>query len=290
MSDTVVSTLSTLTTFTAADGENLAVQDWPRLEGTSRGTVLLVHGLGEHVGRYDAVARRLNAWGFAVRGYDQYGHGESGGPRGGLTGEMRLLDDLADMVDATRARMAAHQPLVLLGHSMGGLVAARFVSMHLRPVDALVLSSPALDPGLNAVQKLLLATLPRILPNLRVGNGLDAQYLSHDPAVVAAYLADPLCHDRICGRLARFIADGGPATVARAAHWSVPTLLMWAGADKLVNPAGSRAFAAAAPRGVVQSHGFEPLFHELFNESPDLAAPVFALLRQWLLQRCPAVG
>ena len=280
-SDTVVSTLSTLTTFTAADGENLAVQDWPLLEGTSRGTVLLVHGLGEHVGRYDAVARRLNAWGFAVRGYDQYGHGESGGPRGGLTGEMRLLDDLADMVDATRARMAAHQPLVLLGHSMGGLVAA--------PVDALVLSSPALDPGLNAVQKLLLATLPRILPNLRVGNGLDAQYLSHDPAVVAAYLADPLCHDRISARLARFIADGGPATVARAAHWSVPTLLMWAGADKLVNPAGSRAFAAAAPRGVVQSHGFEPLFHELFNESPELADPVFALLRQWLLQHCPAV-
>ena len=76
---------------------------------------------------------------------------------------------------------------------------------------------------------------------------------------------------------------------ARAAHWSVPTLLMWAGADKLVNPAGSRAFAAAAPRGVVQSHGFEPLFHELFNESPELADPVFALLRQWLLQHCPAV-
>ena len=125
MSDTVVSTLSTLTTFTAADGENLAVQDWPLLEGTSRGTVLLVHGLGEHVGRYDALARRLNAWGFAVRGYDQYGHGESGGPRGGLTGEMRLLDDLADMVDATRARMSAHQPLVLLGHSMGRLHSAQ---------------------------------------------------------------------------------------------------------------------------------------------------------------------
>ena len=282
--------MSTLTTFTAADGENLAVQDWPLTEGATRGTVLLVHGLGEHVGRYDAVAQRLNAWGFAVRGYDQYGHGESGGPRGGLTGDMRLLEDLADMVDATRARMAPGEPLVLLGHSMGGLVAARFVSMHLRPVDALVLSSPALDPGLNAVQKLLLATLARILPNLRVGNGLDAQYLSHDPAVVAAYLADPLCHDRISGRLARFIADGGPATVARAAHWSVPTLLMWAGADRLVNPAGSRAFAAVAPRGMVQSQRFEPLFHELFNESPDLAAPVFALLRQWLLQRCPAVG
>ena len=282
---------STLTTFTASDGENLAVQDWPLPQGEPcRGTVLLVHGLGEHVGRYDALARRLNDWGFAVRGYDQYGHGESAGPRGGLTSDMRLLDDLADLVDATRARMPAGQPLVLLGHSMGGLVASRFVSLHLRPVDALVLSSPALDAGLGAVQKLLLVTLPRLAPNLRVGNGLDAQYLSHDSAVVAAYLADPLCHDRISARLARFIADGGPATVARAAHWSVPTLLMWAGSDKLVNPAGSRAFAAAAPKAVVHSHCFEPLFHELFNESPELAEPVFDLLRQWLVRRCPVIA
>ena len=274
---------STLTTFTASDGENLAVQDWPLPEGApQRGTVLLVHGLGEHVGRYDHVARQLNGWGFAVRGYDQYGHGESGGPRGGLTSDLRLLADLADLVDATRARMPQGQPLVLLGHSMGGLVASRFVSLNLRPVDALVLSSPALDLGLGTAQKLLLATLPRIAPNLRVGNGLDAQYLSHDPAVAAAYRADPLCHDRISARLARFMAQGGPATVACAPEWSVPTLLIWAGADRLVNPAGSRAFAAAAPRSVVQSHCFEPLYHELFNESPELAEPVFDKLRRWL--------
>ena len=71
-------------TFTATDGDNIAVQDWPRVAGTAlRGVVVLVHGLGEHAGRYDNLAQRLNAWGFAVRGYDQYGHGESGGPRGG---------------------------------------------------------------------------------------------------------------------------------------------------------------------------------------------------------------
>ena len=67
----------------------------------------------------------------------------------------------------------------------------------------------------------------------------------------------------------------------------MPTLLIWAGSDKLVNPAGSRAFAAAAPQALVQSHCFEPLYHELFNESPELAAPVFDLLRQWLVRRCP---
>lgn len=272
---------STLSTFVALDGDNLAVQDWPLApQQVLRGVVLLVHGLGEHAGRYDRLAGQLNDWGFAVRGYDQYGHGESGGPRGGLPTDTRLLDDLADIVDSTRARMDPHTPLILLGHSMGGLVAARFVALGLRPVQALVLSSPALDPGLNAIQKLLLAVLPKIAPNLRIGNGLDASLISHDPAVVAAYQADKLVHDRVSARLARFIADGGPATLAQAASWSVPTLLLYAGADRLVNPAGSRAFAAAAPKTVLSAHCFEAMYHEIFNELD--ATPVLAELKKWL--------
>ena len=274
----------TLTTFAAHDGAMLACYDWPLARGVvTRGTVLLVHGLGEHMGRYDALALRLNHWGFRVRGYDQHGHGRSDGKPGTLPTDTRLLDDLAEMVDDTRARVCHGAPLVLLGHSMGGLVVGRFVALGLRPVDLLVLSSPALDPGLSAVQKLLLATLPRIAPNLCVSNGLDANYLSHDPAVVQAYRADPLCHDRVSGRLARFIADGGPAVVAQAARWTVPTLLMFAGADRLVNPAGSRAFAAAAPAAVVATQEFGALYHELFNEAD--AAPVFAQLKTWLNQR-----
>lgn len=277
---------ATMLPFTASDGENLALYDWPLPEGSARrGTVLMVHGLGEHAGRYGHVAGHLNNWGFAARAYDQYGHGRSGGPRGGLNHDARLLDDLADLIDATRKRMAPGEPLVLLGHSLGGLVAARFVSLHLRPVEGLVLSSPALDTGLSAVQKLLLATLPRVVPDLRVGNGLDVQALSHDPAVVAAYQADPLCHDRISGRLGRFLAEAGPATLARAAHWSVPTLLLWAGADRLVRPAGSAAFAAAAPPALVQARCVDGAFHEIFNEMPQWAAPTFAHLQRWLVQR-----
>ncbi|RUP30561.1 MAG: alpha/beta hydrolase [Curvibacter sp.] len=274
-----MNTESTLSTFTAADGENLAVQDWPLPEGqVPRAVILLVHGLGEHAGRYDALARRLNGWGFAVRGYDQYGHGESGGPRGGLSSESRLIDDLADLVESTRTRGPRDTPLILLGHSMGGLVAAQFVARHASRVDGLVLSSPALDPGLSPVQKLLLAVLPRWLPDLRVGNGLRPQYLSHDPAVVRAYLADPLVHDRISARLASVIAQGGPAVVAQAARWRVPSLLMYAGDDRLVQPAGSRAFAAAAP-SCVESTEFPALYHELFNERDP--APVLARLQAW---------
>lgn len=275
---------STLSSFIASDGRHLAVQDWRLAPGQLvRATILLVHGLGEHVGRYDHVARRLNDWGFEVRGYDQFGHGESEGPRGGLPTPTRLLADLAEMVDSSRASMAPGAPLILLGHSMGGLVAARFMSLGLRPVQALVMSSPALDLGLNVFQKLLLAVLPGVAPDLSLGNGLDAALISRDPKTVADYRADPLVHDRICPRLARFMADAGAATLASAAQWQLPTLLLYAGADRLVNPAGSRAFAAAAPGSVVSAHCFEGMYHELFNE-PDRES-VFAQLRQWLDQR-----
>ncbi len=274
---------STLTTYVAVDGDNLAIQDWPLDPAIPlRGVVLLVHGLGEHAGRYEELARRLNSWGFAVRGYDHYGHGESGGVRGGLPSDNRLVEDLADVIGSTRKRMSAGTPLILLGHSMGGLVAARLVALGLARVDGLVLSSPAFDPGLNALQRVLLAVLPAIAPDLRVRNGLDPKWISHDPKVVQAYRQDPLIHDRISGRLARFIAEGGAATLAAAAKWEVPTLLLYAGADKLVSPRGSAAFARAAPQRAMTAHCFENLYHEIFNELDR--EPVYNRLAQWLVR------
>ncbi len=276
-----MTTESTLTTFVASDGDNLAVQDWPLDPGQIlRGVVIIVHGLGEHAGRYDHIARRLNHWRFAVRGYDQYGHGESGGPRGGLSSDDRLLDDLADIVDSTRQRMKKGTPLILLGHSMGGAVAALFVARNVRPVDSLILSSPALDAGLSGFQKILVSVLPKISPNLRVGNGLDASLISHDPAVVADYKNDKLIHDRISARLGRFIAKAGPEVLAATPAWRLPTLLMYAGADALVKPAGSRAFSAAVASEVLTTRCFDTLFHEIFNELD--AEPVFVELKTWL--------
>lgn len=271
-------------TLRTPDGETLAVRDWPVASGAARAVVVVVHGLGEHAGRYAHVAGRLNEWGFEVRAVDHYGHGASSGARGGLPGVHRLLDDLALVIDDTR-QMHPALPLVLLGHSLGGLVAASFVARGVRPVDALVLSSPALDPGLSAFQKFLVATLSRIAPALRVGNGLDLQYLSHDPAVMQAYRADALCHDRIGARLARFLADEGANVQAAAARWTVPTLLIYAGADRLVSPAGSRAFAQAAPPSMVSTTCYTDHYHEIFNELD--AEPVFERLRAWLDERFP---
>jgi alpha-beta hydrolase superfamily lysophospholipase len=197
-----------------------------------------------------------------------------------------MLDDLARVIDAVRA--AQPGPLVLLGHSMGGLIAARFVAEGLQPqaaawrreIEALVLSSPALAADMNAVQKLLLATLGTLAPNLAVGNGLNPSWVSRDAAVVRAYVADPLVHDRITPRLARFILDSGALVRGLAPRWRVPTLLMWAGSDRCVAPRGSAEFAAAAPPALVQSQRFDPLFHEIFNE-PE-RAQVFERLLRWL--------
>lgn len=275
-------------TLTTADGLALHLRHWP-VAGPARGSVLIVHGLGEHIGRYAHVAERLNGWGWNVVGFDHRGHGRSAGALGRLNRDDDLLRDLALVIDAVRAQAVG--PLVLLGHSLGGLVAARFVAEQIaaqpaawaRPVDALVLSSPALDPGMNIVQKLMLAAIGPLAPNLAVGNGLNPEWISHDKAVVRAYVADPLVHDRIAARLARFIVDAGEFVRLCAARWRVPTLLMYAGRDRCVAPAGSRAFAAAAPKAVVNVHEFPAMFHEIFNEPEQ--AEVFAVLGAWLAHR-----
>jgi alpha-beta hydrolase superfamily lysophospholipase len=279
-----MSTDSYLSPLTAGDGENIAIHDWPLPEiwedQAIKGTAIIVHGLGDHAFRYAHVAQFLNEQGFHVRAYDQYGHGESGGSRGGLPSEMRLVDDLADVVDDTRRSMQRGQLLILLGHSMGGVVVASFVRQQMRPIDGIILSSPALDPGLNAVQKFMLATLPRFVPNLRVDNGLKVDKVSRDPVVVQAYKSDPFVHSKVSGRMAKFIADEGANIIAAAPKWFTPTLLLYAGQDALVSPAGSRAFAAVAPANSVQSRCFEPMYHEIFND-PD-RAQVFEHMATWL--------
>jgi alpha-beta hydrolase superfamily lysophospholipase len=277
------------------DGLALSTRAWPVDHGVAaeaRGVVVLVHGLGEHVGRYAPLAGHLNDQGFDVVGYDHRGHGHSPGARGGVPSEECLCADLGRMIYA--ARQHYRGPLVVLGHSLGGLIAARFVAEGLqtspapwwRPVDALVLSSPAFDPGMNAVQKMLLAVVAPTLPHVAVGNGLKVDWISRDPAVVRAYAADPLVHDRITGRLGLFIARQGPAVISAATRWVTPTLLMWAGADRCVSPAGSAAFAATAPRDVVTAREWPGLFHEIFNE-PEQAS-VLKSLDDWLGTHLPA--
>ena len=277
-----------LSTLKTPDGLNLHVAHHPG-PGDARGTIVLVHGLGEHGGRYGHVVRALLGWGWHVVTYDHRGHGRSDGRRGGLAETDALLCDLGLVVAAARAEHTG--PIVLLGHSMGGAVAARYVAegtladpeRWFHPVDALVLSSPALDAGLSRGQSAQLRIMRWLAPNLPVGNGLKPGWVSRDPDVVAADVADPLVHDRITPRLVGFIVDAGEVVRCQARAWNVPTLLMWAGSDRCVAPRGSEAFAAAAPAELLTARPFAALYHEIFNE-PE-REQVLQCLGDWLAAR-----
>jgi alpha-beta hydrolase superfamily lysophospholipase len=275
------------------DGARLHLAHWPASAGAARGTVQIVHGLGEHIGRYAALAGRLAEAGWNVVGHDLRGHGASSGERGRIADAQLLLADVANVIDHHRRGEGAQGPLVLLGHSLGGLIAARFVAEGLRSdaarwwrhVDALVLSSPALDPGMSAAQKALLALLGPLAPDLRVSNGLKPAWISRDPAVVAAYRTDPQVHDRVSARLVRFVLDAGREVQAAAPRWKTRTLLLWAGADRCVAPRGSAAFASKAPRAVLEAQEYPGLFHEIFNE-PEREQTIGHVLA-WLHRLAP---
>ncbi len=262
-------------TFRTRDGTQLAIYDWP-VEGSAL-TALIVHGLGEHAGRYELLARWLNSKGIAVRAYDQFGHGHSEGPRGGLLREGQLPEHLGELTAATMAEsFFVSRPLVLIGHSLGGLVVASAIRRGLVNPTRAVLSSPALAVRMASWQRAAVKVLPRLAPTLTLGNGLDPSKLSHDPQVVADYIADPLVHDRVCAKLGAYVATEGESVRESAPRWRTPTWVLYAGDDRAVDPSGSRAFAAAAPSNIVKAQCFPAMYHEIFNE-PDRALALSAL-------------
>ena len=257
----------------------LAVYEWPKPQSKPKAHILMVHGLGEHMGRYNHVAFALNQAGYAVTGYDHVGHGFSTGPRGDVKDAQQLVDDLEQVLHAIEPD---HEGLatVLLGHSMGGLVVQRAVCAHPGLADAVVMSSPALAAFTNPLQKLLLATLPRWFPHWRVDNGLQLSWLARDAQVVREYKEDALVHPLISAGLAAWIVQQGEMALHEASQWQTPTLLVYAGQDKLVNPKGSADFVKNASPDYVQSHCFNVMYHEIFND-PEKHL-VFQKITQWL--------
>ena len=262
-----------------ADGQRLFLRNW--LAARSRGAVLIVHGLGEHSGRYERLAQWFNQRGYDVRSYDQRGHGRTPGPRGAIRHDDDLLEDLATVYN-DYASAQPHMPL-LLGHSMGGLVAARTVLDGRISPPATVLSSPALRSWSSPALIGLARVLSHVVPRLRLGNGLDAGKLSHDPQVVSGYTTDPWRHAWVTPRLANFIFQAGVSCIEDAATLAQPTLLLVADSDALVDPSGSRAFARkAAASGHLTTRYFATLYHELFNESEPGRSQVLMQLGDWL--------
>ncbi|CAN5216819.1 alpha/beta hydrolase [soil metagenome] len=251
---------------TAADGTELFVADHPCQQSDAKPArgVVLMHGLGEHSGRYLHVIRFFNQCGWSVRRYDHRGHGRSGGPAGDIPDGEALLRDAKIVIDDYTRQLGT--PPILFGHSMGGLFAARYAIASMSPLRGLILSSPALALRMSALQKWMLKVIGGLAPGLAVSNGLRTRYLSHDQAVVDAYEMDPLVHPRISARLMNSMLDAIGFSQSQAGTLAIPTLMVVAGDDHLVDPQGSREFFARLAAGTGELHMYPGFYHEVFNE------------------------
>ncbi len=256
----------TESTFIAFDGLTIFHRAWLP-DGDPKAVVLLFHGLGEHSGRYGHVAEALVDRGYAVHALDHRGHGRSEGKRVFVRDYGEFQRDLVQfrrLVEQEHTRL----PLFVLGHSMGGNLAMGHVLDHQEGVRGLALSGAALavTPDVSPALQKVAGVLAKVAPGLRP-QGLDANAVSRDPAVVQAYLSDPLVYSgKVSAGLAGALFGAIDRFPARFAELRLPLLIMHGTADRLVPVSGSRALEAGATNAAVTTHYYEGLFHEILNE------------------------
>lgn len=235
-------------------------------DADARAVVVIVHGLGEHGGRYDHVARRFAAAGFACYAADHYGHGRSDGGRANIGRMDRIVDDLSEFVGFATAHTPG-VPLFLLGHSMGGLIALQYATGDPAELAGLVLSGAATkieagSPLLRGAARLLSAATP----NLGVLT-LPPEDVSRDPDVVAAYRADPLVHHgKVPARTGAELLATSQALPDRLERLRIPMLIMHGTEDRLATPEGSRMVHQRATMQDRTLRLYDGLHHEIFNE------------------------
>jgi alpha-beta hydrolase superfamily lysophospholipase len=246
-------------------GDLLFRRSW--LPKTSERIVILVHGYGEHSGRYEHTASDLAHAGFEVHAYDQRGHGRSDGTRCYVRRFEQLLDDLEVFVAAVRAERPP-LPVTVVGHSMGGLVVAAYASQRNPNVAGVVTSGAvlAMPEDLSLARVIATRGLRWIAPRLSLESKLDPKTLSRDPEVVRAYVEDPLVQRRITASLASEMLSAMKRTAAAAANVKVPMLLLHGEDDWICPVAGSRNFFEQLKVTQRELHTYPGLRHEIFNE------------------------
>ncbi len=250
------------------DGTPLRVLTWAA-DGDPRALLVIVHGLGEHVGRYAPVAAAFQAVGVTVLGADHRGHGRSGGLRGHVDGFDEYTADVACAVRHAQDQVGKDIPWFLLAHSMGGLIGVRYLCDASLPQPAgAILSNPQLGLAFEPPKVKVLAgrLLSRLLPKLRLDSELDANAISRDPVEVARYLADPLVHSKVSTRWFTSMNAAVDEARASAPRIAVPTLWILSGGDRICSAPAARAVQERVPGS--QRLDLPDAFHEAHN-GPD---------------------
>jgi alpha-beta hydrolase superfamily lysophospholipase len=256
------------------DGIELFTRSWtvenPRYE------VLLVHGLGEHSGRWTSPMAHLVSRGASVYTYDLRGHGQSGGNRGDIEQFSQFYDDISEMAEATVAKSG--RPWVLYGHSLGGLQCAGYLIGDRSPrPNIAILSAPAMDADVPRALRAAAAVLGRITPGLRIANSIEGDQLSKDPAVGEEYFADPLVETKPTARFGKCFFDEQSRLSDLQGSITTPTLVIHGADDPLVPPSAS---AGLADSQGVERRLYPTLRHELHNE-PE-GADVMGDIADWI--------
>lgn len=269
-------------TIAAADGLQLFARDW-KPEQPARAVVVLIHGLGEHSGRYQHVAAVLNSNGIAVIAPDLRGHGRTAGSRGHIPSFETARQDIDAAIRSAALRYPG-LPCFLYGHSMGALLGLSTLFHEKPPLKGAIISSPGLATAapVPALKMAVGRIMYRLMPGFTLGNGLDLEGLSRDPSVIQRAKSDPYYHDRVSARLGLDIINEGKWVQGQTGPVPVPTLILQGSADRLIDAAATRNFAAHL-EGPVTYQEYPGAYHELHND-PD-KGQVFQMILNWLEAR-----
>lgn len=265
---------------TTSDGLELRLRAW--LPAEPEALLLVIHGLGEHSGRYSTFGRHFAELGYGVYAVDLRGHGESPGLRVHVDSFDDYHRDVACLHGEARRRHGGLL-LVLVGHSMGGLITLRHVLHTPTDLAGAVVSSPALAAHPSIVPsrplRLLAGILRHLAPRVCFPSGIDPKGISRDPRVVEAYRNDPLVSGKVSARWYGSVLDAQADVLARSRSLARPLLLMQSAGDLLVDPEATRRWAASASKEV-EFVLWDGLYHEMLNEPEKLE--VFARIESWL--------
>ena len=275
-------------TRTTPDGQELYYQGWAP-EDEPKAVVCLVHGLGEHAGRYAHVGKALNDAGYALLGFDQRGHGKTPGARGVTPPFDRMMDDIGLLLNEAGKRFR-HTPQFLYGHSMGGNWVLNYALRCKPGIAGVVATSPGLRTAFKPPAAKVFAgkVLYRLAPNMIMPNGLELDAISRDPATIAAYRSDPLVHDKMSARLGMDILSQGEWAIQHAREFPpIPLLLAHGACDRLTSAPATEEFTRNARGGSTRPDITLKLWPECYHEThndPE-KAEVIGFMIDWLNDR-----